>query len=126
MRNMKMPSDIDKEVISLCHAINRFYPDIYTVESCCGHGEKHFCIWVRVNNLGRFSELLYFFDSCHNGFTEEPTSRSYTGRAWQVKIITDCAMSYPTVLIEGGIGYAAYQQADKIADLINEHLDSEE
>lgn len=114
--------DMDKECIALCNAINLFSPDVHTIESCCGHGERHFCVWFTVSNFKVLPRILYYFDPCHNGFYEEKTSRAYTHRSWQVKVITDCAMSYPTFLVEGPIGEQAYQQAAELAELITEEF----
>ena len=60
------PSDMDKECVSICRAMNRV-PGIRTVESCCGHGSSDFRVWFDVDHLDYLPDLLYWFDSCHCG-----------------------------------------------------------
>jgi len=40
-------------------------------------------------------------------------------------VYTDCAMSYPTFMIQGPKGEEAYNQADNISIMIKEHLQTE-
>jgi len=119
---MKYPKDMDKECVSLCNAINLFFPDIFTIESCCGHGKDNFAIWFKVDNLEVLPRILYYFDPCHSGFVQEGDTRAYSGFAWQVKVRTDCAMQYPTFLLEGPIGTEAYEQADLLAKEITKEF----
>ena len=115
---------MDKEVIKLCDAINLFSPDIYTIESCCGHGKERFYIYFQAKNWDTLSKLLYFFDPCHNGFCLTPEERGVdrSHHMWQIEVTTDCAMSYPTLSLSGGIGEEAYLQADTIANMIIDHF----
>jgi hypothetical protein len=106
-----LPDDTDTECIALCNAINRFYPALYTIESCCGHGKWPFRIWFRVNDIERLPGLLYWFDICHCGF-------GY----WKIVVYTDCGMSPATFEIVGPSGEMAYKEANEIAKLIEEHL----
>ena len=103
---MKYPSDIDKECVHICDAMNQV-PGIETIESCCGHGERPFHIWFRAENLGCLPDLLYFFDGCHSGCYH-----------WRICAATDCGRSPAKFLVEGPIGAQAYEEAVVIADYI--------
>ena len=107
-----MAPGFDVEVVELCDAINLFNPEILTVESCCGHNEYTFKIWVHLNDGGLeiLPELLYWFDSCHSGRSD-----------WRCVVYTDCAMSPVIFMIEGPVGEQAYEDAEHIAELIREH-----
>lgn len=107
-----LSSDIDAECIELCTAINLFSPDIYTTESCCGHGEGPYHIWFGVGDHERLPGLLYWFDSCHCGY-----------RGWSVVVYTDCAMSSVTYKLTGPVGEPAYEQAGHIASLIRKYVE---
>lgn len=96
----------DVECVALVDAMN-MVPGIFTIESCCGHGEYPFRIWFKTDTLDAMPPLLYWFDSCHCGL-----------RGWSVVATTDCAMSPVAFLVEGPVG--AYEEADKIAALIRE------
>lgn len=101
---------IDPECIRLCRAINHIR-GIKTTESCCGHGKTEFMIWFKVIDIAQLPKLLYFLDPCHVGFR------------WWCKVTTDCGMSPVHFRIESiAIGEKAYEQADIIAESINEYL----
>ncbi len=104
-------TDIDKECVALCDAINLYAPAIRTVESCCGHGEKEYSIWMHVEpeGLPKLPELLYWFDDCHSGRI-----------GWRCEVYTDCGMSPVVFNIEGPTGEQAYDDAEHIAGLISE------
>jgi len=104
---MKLPPDVDDECVELCEAINLYAPDIFTIESCCGHDKRPYHIWFKVNDLEILPHILYWMDGCHTGYYK-----------WKVEVSTDCAKQYPTFVIEGPVG--AYDQAEFIACLIRE------
>lgn len=56
------PNVMDKEVINLCKALNKL-PGIKTVESCCGHGQHEFRIWIVAKDLSNLPPVAYFLDS---------------------------------------------------------------
>ena len=60
--NNSYNGNMDPECVALCDAINLLKPDVYTVESCCGHGEKPFRVWFQVDDLSKLAGLLYWFD----------------------------------------------------------------
>lgn len=112
---VKYTPPMDPECVPLCNAINRIR-GIRTIESCCGHGERTFKIWLDVSAAGleNLPKLLYFLDPCHIGFR------------WWCKVTTDCAMSPVTFRIESEVkGAEAYKEANEIAARIYAHLDSE-
>lgn len=100
---------MDKECVVLCDAINLFAPEIRTVESCCGHGERSYKIWLHVTDSGlaKLPSVLYWIDTCHSG---RP--------GWTCKVYTDCGMSPVTFMIEGPTGQQAYDDARHIAGKI--------
>ena len=98
---MKLPDDIDQECRALCEAMNAL-PGIQTFESCCGHGERPFCIWFQAETLEALPKCLYYFDRCHSGVS-----------GWCVTARTDCGMSPVSFMVEGPVG--DYDGAGKIA-----------
>jgi hypothetical protein len=102
-----LPYDgMDIECIAICEAIN-LIPDIRTIDSCCGHGERPFRIWFTVNDLEQLPDLLYWIDTCHSGDD---------ALGWHVTVGTDCAKQYPAFCLRGPIG--AYEEADGLAERI--------
>ena len=99
-----MNESLDEEVIALVHALNRF-EGINTISSCCGHGKSPFCIWFKAELLEDLPPIIYLFDKCHCGFW-----------GWKVEVITDCAESPVTFMIEGPVG--AYDEANEIAKIM--------
>jgi hypothetical protein len=95
---------MDKECVDLCNALNQL-PGIYTIESCCGHGERPYHIWFKTRDLRSLPHLLYWFDGCHCSLY-----------GWKTVVRTDCAMSPVTFMIEGPIN--AYEESILIAKLI--------
>lgn len=100
----------DLECQPLIRAIN-FISGIYTIESCCGHGDDPFRIWFRVDDLSSLPDLLYWLDACHCGYYD-----------WHVTVSTDCAKSPVTFLIEGPVGKESYEQSIEIAKLLIEDI----
>ena len=99
---------MDAECVSLCKAVNSL-KGIQTIESCCGHKKNAFRIYLITESIEYLPDLLYHFDSCHNGFS-----------GWEVYIRTDCAKSYPIFRIEKDIKSSgdAYKEAESIAENI--------
>jgi hypothetical protein len=118
-RSMKIAdlTDMDSECVALCEAINLYSPNIRTIESCCGHGERPYKIWLRVapKGLADLPDILYYFDSCHSG---RP--------GWRCTVYTDCAMSPVVFQIKGPVGDQAYEDAEAISGLIKAHFLEEE
>src|SRR3990167_2739360 len=83
------PIDIDKEVVSLCKAINDNFKGIKTTESCCGHGKKQLKIYFSVDEIEKLAPLLYWLDGCHTNIY-----------GWKVFAITDCVGKETTFVIE--------------------------
>jgi len=106
-----MPSNqMDPECIELCKAINSI-KGLCTVESCCGHGEQPFRVYLVVEDPKEFPVLLYFCDPCHVGFK------------WTCEVYTDCGMSPVFYCLESkSKGEKAYKEANIIAEKINEFL----
>jgi hypothetical protein len=104
----KLDDNMDKECIKLCKAMNKM-PGIRTFESCCGHGRSPYHIWFLADSFESLPNLVYWFMGCHCGFY-----------GWNVQVTTDCAASPVHFMVEGPIG--AYEEADKIAGLIEEFV----
>lgn len=107
---MKYEGTMDKECIELCDAINEL-KGILTANSCCGHGNDPYRIWLKTSDLKALPDLLYWFDKCHIGYD-----------GWHMEIYTDCAKSYPTLMIEGPIGEQAYKESIEIAKFIRKDM----
>lgn len=80
-------------------------PGLATAESCCGHGERPFRIWLAADDLAALPQLAHFLAGCHDGLG-----------GWRLIVSTDCGMSPAVFEIEWPPG--AYEAADKIAVLI--------
>ncbi len=104
-----VPQDLDPECRALCVALNRL-PGIETTCSCCGHGKHPFWIFFHPKNLKVLPDLLYYLDKCHSGCA-----------GWRAIVYTDCAGETPFFMIEGPIGKKAYDDANHIAKLLEEH-----
>jgi len=103
------PDDLDPECLDLCTAINECVPGVVTVESCCGHGERPFAIWVHADSLDSLPPLLYFLDDCHTGLP-----------GWSMTVYTDCGGGQAFLRIDGPAG--AFEAADKIACHLRDEL----
>lgn len=106
-------NNIDAECVELCTAINLFNPAIYTVESCCGHGESPYRVWFRVNDYERLPELLYWFDRCHCGHS-----------GWSVIATTGCGIEPVTYELVGPV--EGFSDSEHIASLIKEYVEEVE
>ena len=106
-----LPPDMDPECSALCTALNK-YPGIRTVDSCCGHGRRPYSVFFKAMCIDDLPPVLYWFDSCHCGHY-----------SWDVVVLTDCGMSYPTFHIRGPIGEQAYLESLHIAELLLGGLD---
>jgi hypothetical protein len=105
------PADLDPECAALCEVINNHVPGVVTTESCCGHGNQPYRIWIEPTSMEALPPLLWYLDACHSGL-----------RGWQVIVDTDCGASGPFFRIEGPAG--AYAEAEKIAEIIREDAES--
>lgn len=109
---MRYQGKMDPQCTTLCDAINRI-PDVYTTDSCCGHGKRAFNIFFRIKDQRTISILLYYIDPCHMGFR------------WDCKVYTDCSIAPARYYIESKVyGEEAYEQANKIAVEINNFMDN--
>jgi len=114
MMNPDNIEDIDDkdQFLDLCKALNRI-PGITTFESCCGHEKTNYHIFLHSKSLEALVPVAYFLNACHSGC-----------RGWQLAARTDCSMAPISFMIEGPIG--AYDDSKKIAQYINEWVDSED
>ena len=111
--NMKYDGEMDPECILLCDAINRI-PGVDTTESCCGHDNGTFRVFFHIEDQRTVSILLYYIDPCHMGFR------------WDCKVFTDCSMRPACYYIESlAKGKEAYDQANEIAEKINNFMDND-
>ena len=99
----------DIEVVALVDALNAL-PGIRTIESCCGHGESGFRIWLRAQAVADLLPINYWIDPCHSGV-----------HGWNLTVSTDCSHDPDSVyfLLSGPAG--AFDDATEIAALIREH-----
>jgi len=108
-----LPSDMDKECIVLCEAMNRL-SGVRTVDSCCGHGKHRFRIYFAVDPFEALVPLLYWFDNWRFG-----------AMGWR-KYSTD-SFRYPAYFfVEGPIGTKAYETAGIIAGLLTDYVEKGE
>jgi len=63
---MNYPSDMDKECIVLCDAINSI-PGLHTIESCCGHGKDVFKIYLIAETVNSLYLLTKSIDQRYGG-----------------------------------------------------------
>lgn len=103
-----VPEGLDPEVLALCKAINECVDGVITVESCCGHGNEPYRIWLHAETLGDLPPLLYWLDRCHTGLD-----------GWQMIAYTDCAADHVTLMLQGPVG--AYGESEQIARHIRAH-----
>lgn len=110
-REWTPPKDIDPECVALCVAINKL-PGLRTVESCCGHGQYEFWIWVAADTIEALLPLNYWIDRCHSGYD-----------GWRLEVSTDCSHEPESVRfwLQGPTGAEGYRQADFIARLIEQN-----
>ena len=106
---------MDPECIPLCTAINRL-PGLHTYESCCGHGDHDFWVFLMADTLDALRPLAYYLDPCHCGCY-----------GWQAVAFTDCSPTGQVKFqVEGPTGPDGYEAANHIAGLIEKYLDGEE
>lgn len=109
------PLGTDPECIAICTAMNRL-PGIHTYESCCGHGDHDFWVFLTVDDLYALRPLLYYLDPCHCG-----------RYGWQAVAFTDCSLTGQVKFrVEGPTGPDGYEAANHIANRIEEYLDGVE
>ncbi len=112
MADKGLPIDeMDKEVISLCQAINEL-PGLRTTESCCGHSKGFFEIWFKAEK----QDNLYVLARAN--------SVRYGGPQWYLEVeITDVSLLPVYYLRSKTKGNDAYIEADKFAKNIRKELD---
>lgn len=108
---------MDPEVVKLCDALNSL-PSVKTVESCCGHGERPFAIWLRIDS----SVALRFLGRClsHRYWTY--------GHNWTLKVDNDDTTKAGAIFLlhSGKIrGEEAYAQAEDLVSCMEDHLNHE-
>lgn len=101
-----IPENIDPEVVELCSALNSI-EGVYTVDSCCGHGEYPYRIYLFIENIDVMRHICYWLDRCHTGIA-----------GWSLIARTDCSKSPTSFLIEGTTGEQSYEESKKIAEHI--------
>lgn len=99
---------MDAECIPICDAINRI-PRLRTVESCCGHSQEPFRVFIEATSFHALADLCYCVDWCHSG-----------ARGWRVIAYTDCSAAPNRFILEGPAG--DFAGADQIAALISEQF----
>ena len=103
---------MDNECINLCNALNEI-KGIQTIESCCGHGDESFSIWVKLckNHFENLHIIARALCSRYGGFN------NWTCSAYCNDIYTRGELSFE--LCSNNVkGEEAYLQANKIADNI--------
>lgn len=93
------------DAINLLHGLR-------TIESCCGHGEHPFWIWLRADDVASLMPLNYWIDRCHSGLD-----------GWRLTVDTDCSHEPESVKfrLEGPTDAAGYEEARLIATLLVEN-----
>ncbi len=86
---MIYPSDIDKECVPLCNALNAL-PSITTFESCCGHGDHPYRIFFKTATIWGLGPIL----------------RSLSSTAWRVEACWANGNNSIYFMLEGPIGPA--------------------
>lgn len=94
---------MDSECVVICDAINRI-PHVRTVESCCGHGDFPFSVYLQTDDM-RYLAIVLFYAQ---------------GQGWNMRLRTDCSMQPPYIVLDSvEVGAEAYRQADVIGYDIN-------
>jgi len=106
---------MDVECVLLCRAINHM-PGVETTESCCGHGERPFTVWLKAARLRDLAVLARAIDRRYGG----PSTQMPLWNDW---ILSVEASDFPEkgvslLLFSRMMGKAAYEQADRIAENI--------
>jgi hypothetical protein len=111
-RRVAFPSDMDPECVGLCEALNTL-PGVTTLESCSGHGEEPYRIWLKVERLRNLPLVAYWLQPCHSDVM----------RKWFMYVNPHCTVRTlygddPAVdfVVEGPAG--AFDDAEQIAEAI--------
>lgn len=80
--------NMDEECIALCNALNSL-PGVSTFESCCGHLNGSYNIWLNTSNLYSMSVIARAFDKRYVN----------TNVIWRVCIETEEIDTYPMFCI---------------------------
>ena len=81
IKNTIIPyADMDKEIVSLCKALNSI-DGVETVESCCGHGREKCRIWFIVNDIKTLNRLCFHCFN-HEDFWEIQVDLGDPNRNW--------------------------------------------
>ena len=84
MDGMKYDIYMDKECVALCDALNEL-PDVETTESCCGHFENPYRIWLRTKNPYSVAVIARAVDKRYIGIE----------MGWELNVETSDAESDP-------------------------------
>lgn len=131
------PSDLDKECLELCVAMNKL-PGIRTTNSCCGHGDQP--EYAQRENQKELSAIpaaarealgasppafiahpFWIFFAVDDPECLLPllywmqTCHSEVKGKWHVEVYTDCAGDKVFWMLEGPVGAQAYEDARVIA-----------
>jgi hypothetical protein len=68
-------------------------------------------IFFQPQHLGVLPPLLYWFSSCHCGFS-----------GWEVTVYTDCSANKARFMIKGPVGEESVKQSEEIARMIWDDL----
>ena len=110
-------SGLDEEIAELIWALNRL-PGVRTEGSCCGHDESPIRIWLHHSTdlyssggvcLARVICDRYWFH----------------GMAWELKLWHGDTHPIVFVLESVGQGGLAYKSAERMAEVINQHVDDD-
>lgn len=108
---MTYPSDMDKECIRLCDALNAL-PGITTHASCCGHGKDPFRVFFRAQKIEDLAPVL----------------RCTASSGWHVEAWWTNGAGLVVFILEGPIGDLGEDLANWLADdarrsKVREHRD---
>lgn len=93
----KYDSNMDKECIEICDALNNL-TGVYTTESCCGHCKDKFMIFLNCNNEYSLSVIARVFDKRYIG----------TSQLWKVELISKDNGGY-SYYIHSDNKYSSYE-----------------
>ena len=120
---------MDSEVVALCDALNRI-PGFETVESCCGHGDRTFCVWFLCHDVRYMYVLGRALDRRYGGYgfecrvdTGDLPDRGNTFRLESVTIEKWDDEKQEEVSLPGSDrGEQAYKAAEDLAGRIDDFL----
>lgn len=114
--------ELDKEVIPIVAALNKFSPDLYTTGSCSGHDKEPAWVSVTILNSRALFDLLSCFEP-YKRYIDVTTRANVTNprknNGDHPYFPSDIAM----VLRTKEIGKPAYEIFDKLADYLNRIVD---